>query len=255
MSRTLCCILFLIAAGAGLRDYWIDKTAFRDAVVITGTVTESGYTSWSFGDVDQQIIGYRFELHGQTYDGFSFDMGGGWQKGRSVEIEYKPADPNIARIVGLEYSQFQFLVYMPLILAFFLVILAVRGTLRTYRWGRLLEHGTAAEAELKDRESIRAKKAAELTELTFQFSDASGTVHEVKTDVDAKLRAKGPKIILYDPANPQEFLFLSQLPFRLSLIDKGHWAPPENKRSLLGWFAFSIGLLLWAIYLIAKLRS
>ncbi len=253
LARSLGSILILLAILAGLRDLWIEKTAFRKAKTIKGTVTGTDYTSWTFGDREQQVIGFRFDLDGQPFEGYSYTLSGSWRLGQEVDIEYSPANPGISRIAGLGYSQLRFLVYIPLILALLFAIPAISGTVKAYRWGRLLERGAVAEAELLDRESLRGKKPTEAPNLKFRFSDASGGTHEIQTHNQTKLRAKGGKIVFYNPANPQRFLFLDQAPMKLKLAAPGKWAPTEQKGQILVWFMISFGLLFWALYLIVNL--
>ena len=41
----------------------------------------------------------------------------------------------------------------------------------------------------------------------------------------------------------------------MRLAAPGKWAPPEETRQILAWFAVSLGLLVWAVYLLTKTLS
>jgi hypothetical protein len=255
LSRTLVCVFFLIAVAFGLREYLVEKTAFRNARVVKGTVTGSGYTNWSFNETEQLEVSFSYPWAGKQYQGFSYTTRGGWTNGSEVDVEVNPDNPNHARIAGLDYAQFHFFVYGPLILAILLLISAVLGTLKAYRWGRLLENGLVAEGEVEVVDEVKqgksdSDKVNAFTKMRISFTDAEGNTHQVNTQLTGKMRGDDKKILFYDRKRPTRILLLQQIPLKLKLERQGKWAPPESKVAVTGWFLFAAGFLVWALYIV-----
>lgn len=166
---------------------------------------------------DRKVWGYDFEytLSDRSYEGRCYTTGKRWSRGQRVPVEYLPATPEVARIVGSRLSPGGNAGWFSLILPAIFLVAVIRALLvrRNALW--LLERGRLAEARVESVEltgSIVNYEPEYKVALRFTESGMRTTVTvryhspEVVTFAETRLQLSQPVIVLYDPDKPTRLI-------------------------------------------------
>ncbi|MGD8453007.1 MAG: DUF3592 domain-containing protein [Phycisphaerae bacterium] len=206
-----------------------------DLATAPGRVTHSepsGFTEGSRrsdGGTPIYAVHYTFaDEDGRTYEGVSYAAGQELPAGAQVTVEFPAGSPGTSRIRGMRRAPFGAVVALvgmfPLTGVGFLVV-GLWGGLRA---GRLLRHGRLSAGRLvaKKRTSARVN-GRRVYKLKFAFVAEDGLTYEAvaRTNQPETLEDEDEKLLLYDPARPQQAVLLDNLPGRPRFDDTGEMAP------------------------------
>jgi len=152
---------------------------------------------------------------GRILEGASYSVGTDLQPGEPVRVEYAAANPENSRIVGLRQAPLPWVVLFVLIFPLIGLVMVVYSLVEGTRASRLLRIGVLAQATLISAEpTSMSVNNRPVVRLTFDFTDAEGSLHEVTTRTNApeRLQDQQTELVLYDPRRPDEAVMLDSLP-------------------------------------------
>lgn len=166
-----------------------------------------------------------YEAGGSTpITGACFATGMNPQPGQPVEIEYKPGDPLVSRIVGTRKAAIEawgiFVAVFPGLGLIFMVI-GLRGNLRAVR---VLKTGKLARGKLVDKQPTNTRiNNRTVYRFTFEFQDEQGRSYQVsgKTHITELLEDEELERLLYDPEHPEGGVLVDALPGKPEITPDG----------------------------------
>lgn len=203
--------------------------------VAAGSVLSRQATSYMLPGATRYVRGthtnryaYSFTAaDGRAYSGRSYDT---WKtadrlkEGDQVEVEYKPENPSISRIVGTQSAPVSAwgaaVVLFPL-LGLHLIFSGLRENRKA---ARLLRDGTLGYGRLVSSEPTKEvifNKTVFL--LTFRFVAGNGLTCQAtsKTRTPELMKMDAEKPLMYDPADPSQAVMLDGLPGSPELDETG----------------------------------
>ncbi len=195
---------------------FVSPFAFGNNTEITGgVVTDVNPTNISVNE--KTVVEYRFffTYTGKTYKGISYSTEHNCKAEQSVPVEFKPDDPSVARIKGMDLKPvglFALFIYIfPAIGLSFLFLAIKRGipAIKALKCG-LITRGTFVRMESTGG-SINNQT---IFDVYFTFKDITGREYTAKgsTHKTWLVQDEPEERIIYDPGDPANAVVIDAMP-------------------------------------------
>jgi len=240
-------LVFAILFTGGLHPFDEFRLAFGKAAA-RGTVTHVGRTNAS--ENDEPVFEYAFSFttnREEQVTGRCYSTGRQWTVEDSVTVEYLPADPRIARILGARMSEFTpwvlFVLIFPIVGGVMFAGAAVGGIRQVW----LLRNGLVADAEIQSERATGVEiNNQPLMQYDYEFTTSEGRVFNgsAKALPSGQVGDEPAEPALYLPSNPKISTLVDAVPLAWPLdVDglSGQWIAQGGKAKailyLLAWAA------------------
>lgn len=202
----------LLFAGFGSIFFWIFATnadlsfiTFHGALSrATGYVTSVQKTNAKENRVRVHANHYTYSVAGRSFSGISYSSGQEVDPGAAVTVEYKADDPSRSRILGMRRNLFGPAVL--LVVLFPLIGLLIAGGAIAFGIAqtRRLRTGEIVVGTAISREKTPLRKSRS-TSVTYEYTPRDGVKRRRTVSVyDEQLAAENERLLLYDPAYPEQ---------------------------------------------------
>lgn len=167
-------------------------------------------------------VGFRFrDPAGVERTGASYALGTPPEPGTPVKVEFRLADPDVARIEGLRMGPFSpWLIGLVALFPAVGLVLALGGLRRGLTGVALLAEGELTVGRLRAKEPTNTRiNNRTVYALTFAFTDLDGREQTVveRTHQPEKLQDDAEELLVYDPSTPSRAVLVDNLPGRPAL--------------------------------------
>lgn len=184
---------------------------------------------------------FQFSHEGKSYQARSYATGLELPVGTQVPIEFKPEEPNLARITqaGFRAAPFGHLVLLVLLFPLAGLLLIGQGILRGRTISQLLAQGQLVQVPVSEQQdtgtSVKINgKIHPVYKLVFQYTvQGQHYQTELKTHEVERLLDEPLETLLYLPAKPQVAFPLDAIPGQFSIRDGGFVCLKPAKSGLL----------------------
>jgi len=200
--------VWVFDAGGGVAEWFAFARGYETT---EGTTTGWRSTSLSINEVPVYETSYRYDHpEAGTVSGASYATGSWEGEGQRVTVEYVPSDPTLSRIAGMRSSQGGLGVIFVVIFPVVGLVLALVALSKGLRTRRLLQVGRVTRGTLLTSEATSTRVNEQpVMKLTFEFQDERGGSWQAiaKTHQPHGLEDEERELLVYDPADPSEFVF------------------------------------------------
>jgi len=174
---------------------------------------------------------FQFVIDGNTYSNHSYTKGQRFNNGDKVTINYSPKNPTVSFIDGARREVFsKFIgIFVPLIQLPIALILIAISLIMGFKKLHLLKIGIPATATfIKMEQTITRVNRRYVMKMFFEFKAKDGSTHQTttKTHQPEKLLDNPQEILLYDPNNPTQTVFLDNLSGKPQINKSGNITSP-----------------------------
>ena len=224
-----------------------------------GVITAVESTSASENDVPVYAnhFNFRVERLETEFQGLSYTTGQNFSVGDTVEIEYLPELPNVARIQNSRSGIFSLWV-LCLIGIFPLVGLGmiVPGMYLGFKGNRLLKQGKVGLGRLVAKEPTNTRfNDQTVYKLTFEFIADDGQTYQAtaRSHTPYNLEDEAEEQLVYDPHNPTNAVLLDNLPGEPDIDEFGNIQVADYGRSIRSLILPTLVIMIHGIMFLAVL--
>ncbi|RMG60399.1 MAG: DUF3592 domain-containing protein [Bacteroidetes bacterium] len=240
----------------GLNSEIIHWFEFGDWDETPGVIVGEYDTNASENDSPVMRYTFRYAVAGDTLEGQAYVTGSYMGTGQQVIVEYRPDNPQTARIPGTRREMFGwgvvFVIIFPLIGLGFLFF-ALRRNLKAVD---LLVNGSFAQGKLESK-APTSTKVNEQTVYRYTFSfvaPETGQTYQVETRTHQRhlVEDEETERLLYAPSDPSHAVIYDTIPNAPAIQPDGALAPLSPRRHL-ALIIPGLVLLSHILYLMFKL--
>ena len=207
---------------------------------VEGTVVSVVNTNFMLNEQPIYAYHYTYEVGAVSCDGVTKALGGAYEEGDAVLVEYAVADPDRSRIRGLAINMALDLCIVPILPIVGLCFITV-GVRKRIKGARLLRHGEMAVGKLIGQKPTNKQVNGQTVYIfTFRFTAADKQSYKVvaKSHMRESFSGEDPEDLpppregdkpsgireplLYNPKDPHDAVLLDDLPGEPRINERGH---------------------------------
>lgn len=191
-----------------------------------GRITRVEKTNASENETPVIASHYEYSVAGKPFQGIAYTSGESRSVGETVEVEFKPTEPDVSRIPGMRRAMFSPFVLFVAIFPLIGLAIVFGGLGRGRKRNHLLQYGLVSNGTLKDKypTNVRVNNAP-VWALVFEFAARDGRKYEAtaRTTNPARLEDERQEPLLYDPDDPETAYLLDEAPARPQVDHTGEF--------------------------------